>query len=61
MQKREAYSGDVPSPCVEICKLDDAGEHCTGCGRMLDEIAEWRTASNDRKRQILALVASRKA
>ncbi|TXI83966.1 MAG: DUF1289 domain-containing protein [Cupriavidus sp.] len=42
---------DVPSPCVQICKLD-AGNICTGCGRSLAEIAEWSSASNQRKQKI---------
>jgi predicted Fe-S protein YdhL (DUF1289 family) len=42
---------DVSSPCVQICKLD-AGSICTGCGRSLDEIAEWSSANNQRKQTI---------
>jgi predicted Fe-S protein YdhL (DUF1289 family) len=45
---------EVPSPCVGVCRLDDAGRVCTGCGRTLSEIAEWGGASAERKRAILA-------
>ena len=43
----------VPSPCVNICILDAAGEYCTGCYRSLDEIASWATFSETEKRAIL--------
>jgi predicted Fe-S protein YdhL (DUF1289 family) len=42
----------VPSPCVNICRLDGRGL-CVGCRRSLDEIAEWPRASEARRREIL--------
>jgi len=29
------------SPCVSICKLDETGNRCVGCGRTLDEIRDY--------------------
>lgn len=29
------------SPCIGVCKLDDATGFCLGCARTSDEIAEW--------------------
>ena len=62
-------SGDPPpSPCISICKMDPragtpaeraAGGLCAGCLRTLDEIVEWSTATDSRKRDILALVGQR--
>jgi predicted Fe-S protein YdhL (DUF1289 family) len=46
----------VQSPCVGICQLDGAGRYCIGCLRSLQEIADWRTASNDQRRLILARI-----
>jgi predicted Fe-S protein YdhL (DUF1289 family) len=43
----------VPSPCIDICRLDDRGL-CVGCRRTIDEIAEWSRASEARRRQILS-------
>ncbi|MDB5969485.1 MAG: hypothetical protein JWQ90_1935 [Hydrocarboniphaga sp.] len=40
------------SPCVSICELDAAAKVCIGCGRSLDEIAEWSAASAGRRWQI---------
>jgi predicted Fe-S protein YdhL (DUF1289 family) len=31
----------VPSPCVNICKIDPFTGICFGCRRSLDEIAGW--------------------
>jgi predicted Fe-S protein YdhL (DUF1289 family) len=42
----------VPSPCVDICKLDAQGL-CIGCRRTLGEIAEWSRADEARRREIL--------
>ncbi|WP_263143945.1 DUF1289 domain-containing protein [Pseudomonas sp. RIT-PI-AD] len=43
--------GRPASPCVRQCCLDDA-QVCLGCGRTLDEIREWRAASDARRLQI---------
>jgi predicted Fe-S protein YdhL (DUF1289 family) len=49
-----ALSGQagVPSPCIDICRLDDQGL-CIGCRRTIEEIAEWSRASEARRREIL--------
>ncbi len=49
----------VESPCVSICRMK-AGL-CEGCGRTLNEIAEWSMASDDRRREILARIAAAQA
>lgn len=46
----------VASPCINVCRLRTDGV-CEGCGRTLDEIAEWSAASDARRRQILARLA----
>lgn len=39
------------SPCVNVCVLDPVSGLCRGCGRTLDEIAQWtRLAPADRAR-----------
>lgn len=43
---------DVPSPCINICDLDRTEQYCLGCGRSLDEIAKWRSASESERRKI---------
>jgi predicted Fe-S protein YdhL (DUF1289 family) len=34
-------SGDVRSPCINVCVIDPAAGYCLGCYRTLDEIAAW--------------------
>lgn len=51
----------VPSPCVQICALDPVTDICTGCGRTLDEIAEWSAAGPERQREIVTRAAARKS
>jgi uncharacterized protein len=52
-------SAPVPSPCVDICRLDAQGL-CIGCRRTIDEIAEWSRASEARRREILRQLALRR-
>jgi uncharacterized protein len=56
-----ALSSDpVPSPCVDICRLDAQGL-CVGCRRSIDEICEWPGASDTRRREILRELEARKS
>ena len=52
---RLAQIGDstpVPSPCVNICKIDPDTGACHGCRRTLDEIAAWSTLGDVDKRRV---------
>ena len=51
--------GDVPSPCVSVCKMDFATEVCEGCFRTLDEIAAWSRMDDESKRAVWQLIAKR--
>jgi predicted Fe-S protein YdhL (DUF1289 family) len=51
---------DVPSPCIRICTLD-CDQVCVGCGRHLDEIANWSTAPSAVRLRILAAAQERLA
>ena len=44
---------EVSSPCVDICDVDETCKYCIGCGRSLDEIAAWLTASDEQRQAIL--------
>ncbi len=48
----------VPSPCIDICRLDGRGL-CIGCRRTIGEITEWSRASEARRREILGAVELR--
>ncbi len=51
----------LPSPCIDVCRMDPASRLCEGCLRTLDEIAEWAAASEEQQRHILAAIAQRRA
>jgi predicted Fe-S protein YdhL (DUF1289 family) len=48
----------LASPCVRNCCLDDANI-CMGCGRSLQEVIAWGTATDATKAAILALSRER--
>ena len=53
-------AADIASPCVNICRMDEASGACRGCFRTLDEIAEWAEADAHRRIAILAAVDKRR-
>jgi uncharacterized protein len=50
----------VPSPCINICRVDTERGWCSGCLRTLDEIANWAQSTDDEKRAVLARLAQRR-
>ena len=42
----------VESPCVNICTIKD--NVCIGCGRTLEEIANWTAMTNEERKSINA-------
>ena len=47
-----------PSPCVNICALDD-DDICTGCQRTVAEITRWSRMDNEERRAVLGLCHER--
>jgi uncharacterized protein len=45
-------AGDVPSPCISICRMDAGSGFCQGCLRTIDEIAAWSRMSDADKRSV---------
>lgn len=39
----------IHSPCVNICRIDDANGYCKGCFRTRGEIEQWMFYNNDEK------------
>jgi len=39
------------TPCVSICKIVEG--KCAGCGRTLEEIAKWRSYSDEERLQVM--------
>jgi predicted Fe-S protein YdhL (DUF1289 family) len=50
----------LPSPCINICKMNAASGLCLGCFRTLDEIAGWARADEATQAAILAAVERRR-
>jgi predicted Fe-S protein YdhL (DUF1289 family) len=47
----------VPSPCINVCRIDPASGVCAGCRRSLDEIAAWSRLDDAGKRIVWARLA----
>lgn len=52
-------SNPPESPCISICSLDQ-NDVCEGCFRAGNEIVDWFTADDDRKREILEASTQRR-
>jgi predicted Fe-S protein YdhL (DUF1289 family) len=55
------FAGGVPSPCISVCKIDDATGLCTGCLRTLDEIAAWSVLDDGQRRAVWRAIKMRRA
>lgn len=52
-------AGDVPSPCVSVCRMDARSGLCVGCCRTLDEIAGWTRMDDAAKREVWQRIVQR--
>lgn len=59
MSVTDAGSAPVPSPCVDVCELDD-NNLCMGCFRHSDEIMAWPSLDSEGKRKILGNIEQRR-
>lgn len=50
----------IPSPCTQVCRIDEASGWCEGCGRTLAEIAAWGEMSEAQKASVWASLAARR-
>jgi len=51
----------IPSPCINVCKLDAAQTLCLGCARSLDEIGRWSRADSAERLRIWQQLPARRA
>jgi predicted Fe-S protein YdhL (DUF1289 family) len=54
-----AADGDMPSPCVSVCRMSDDTQVCEGCWRTLDEIAMWSRCSDADKKAVWSQLPQR--
>ncbi len=50
----------VPSPCINICRMEATSGLCEGCRRTIDEIATWSSLDDDGKRAVWRRIAARR-
>ncbi|MCC8397411.1 DUF1289 domain-containing protein [Paraburkholderia sp. MMS20-SJTR3] len=55
----ENDDGSVPSPCINVCRMDAATGWCEGCLRTIDEIAGWSGFDNAAKRAVWDVLETR--
>jgi predicted Fe-S protein YdhL (DUF1289 family) len=58
--KPSAAPQPVPSPCVNVCRMNEAKGVCEGCWRTLDEIAVWSLLDEAEKRAVWSDLARRR-
>lgn len=51
----------VVSPCINVCRMDEASGLCVGCFRKIEEIAAWSRCDDAYRRAVLASVEQRRA
>ena len=51
---------EVPSPCINVCSVDEDVGLCRGCYRSLDEVTHWTVMSNEQKKEVLETLPERK-
>jgi uncharacterized protein len=51
----------IESPCIKLCVLDPVSGLCTGCGRTLDEIAQWASLTQSERRRVVDALPARLA
>jgi predicted Fe-S protein YdhL (DUF1289 family) len=51
----------IETPCIKICTLDARSGVCLGCGRTIDEIAQWSAMSPAARSQVIGELPDRLA
>lgn len=51
----------IATPCVKVCIVDGPTGLCLGCYRTLQEIGGWSGLTDERRAEIMAELASRRA
>jgi predicted Fe-S protein YdhL (DUF1289 family) len=49
------------TPCIKVCAVSGQSGLCIGCGRTLQEIAQWGRLSEHERRAIMATLPGRLA
>ena len=49
----------IITPCTKVCVIDAASQLCRGCGRTIDEIAQWAGLPDDTRHTIMSGLTAR--
>lgn len=52
--------GFVPSPCINVCRMNQHSGLCEGCQRTIEEIVQWSSASESAKRSVWVEILQRR-
>src|SRR5439155_1526644 len=55
-ERRRLLASGPPSPCIAVCRLDEATGFCAGCFRTIDEIRDWIIMLPDERQAVLQLL-----
>lgn len=58
---RREFDTTIPSPCIQVCQIDNETGCCIGCFRSIDEVREWPIMTAEDKLKALDRIAERKA
>ena len=53
-------AGNMPSPCISVCRMDEASGLCEGCLRTIEEIATWSRLDDAGRRLVLQRLSPRR-
>jgi predicted Fe-S protein YdhL (DUF1289 family) len=59
-ERQRLLASGPPSPCVSICRLDDATGLCVGCLRNIDEIRDWMIMLPPERQEVLRRIDERR-
>lgn len=51
--------GEVKSPCIGVCAIDDLNGFCQGCYRTVDEIKGWWDMNQADQQSLLSTISER--
>jgi uncharacterized protein len=49
----------IETPCMKLCKIDQASQLCSGCLRSIDEIMAWKKMTSVERQSVMALLSQR--
>ncbi len=51
----------IPTPCINVCRIERGSRWCAGCGRTSAEIARWGATDDADREAVMAALPARLA